>query len=224
MGGWILGFSGHTGVVAVPSRITQVEKRAVRNCALESGVREIYIIEEPWAAAIGSNIAINEPGGNMVVDIGGGTSDIAVISLNGIVISDSIRLGGNTFDELINFIKETTNKCKKENVDLQIYPDLDDDNIVKWYSNDEIEYKDAYCDHVDTSIRVRANGDVALCQYIENCFGNIKDKDLKDIVETEEYKSIANNLKNGSLFPICYNCCHLRFHKKEIDNKGNKKI
>ncbi len=99
-----------TLVVAVPSRITQVEKRAVRNCALESGVKDIYIIEEPWAAAVGSNIAINEPGGNMVVDIGGGTTDIAVISLNGIVISDSIRVGGNTFDELIkNYVKKAHN-------------------------------------------------------------------------------------------------------------------
>lgn len=97
-----------TLIIAVPSKITQVERRAVRNCALECGVKEVYIVEEPWAAAIGSGMSISEAGGNMVVDIGGGTADIAVLSLNGIVISDSIRIGGNTFDELIkNYAKKT---------------------------------------------------------------------------------------------------------------------
>lgn len=94
-------------VIAVPSHITQVEKRAVKNAALESGMKEVYIIEEPWAAAIGAGLAINEAGGNMVVDIGGGTTDIAVLSLNGIVLSDSERIGGNKFDEVIkNYIKK----------------------------------------------------------------------------------------------------------------------
>lgn len=97
-------------IIAVPSKITQVERRAVKNCALECGVREIHIIEEPWAAAIGSGMSISEPGGNMVVDIGGGTTDIAVLSLNGIVISDSIRIGGNTFNNLIkNYTKKNYN-------------------------------------------------------------------------------------------------------------------
>ena len=122
-----------TIVVAVPSKITQVEKRAFRNCALESGVKDIYIIEEPWAAAIGSGLNINEPGGNMIVDIGGGTCDIAVISLNGIVLSDSIRIGGNTFNELIkNYIRKTHNLLIGDPMSEQVKI-----NIGSAYNNDK---------------------------------------------------------------------------------------
>ncbi|MBQ0105162.1 MAG: rod shape-determining protein [Armatimonadetes bacterium] len=99
-----------TLVIAVPSRITQVEKRAVKNCAAECGVRDVYIIEEPWAAAVGSGLSINNPGGVMVADMGGGTTDIAVLSLNGIVVSDSIRAGGEILDELMkNYVKKKYN-------------------------------------------------------------------------------------------------------------------
>ena len=88
-------------VAAVPSRITQVEKRAVRLAALESGAREAIVVEEPWAAALGSGLNIDKPGGAMIIDIGGGTTDIAVLSMNGIVLSDSDRMGGCKFDEFI---------------------------------------------------------------------------------------------------------------------------
>lgn len=90
-----------TVVVAVPSQITPVEKRAVVQAARNAGAKLALPIEEPWAAAIGAGLPISAPGGNMVVDIGGGTTDIAVISLNGIVISKSIRIGGNKIDEVI---------------------------------------------------------------------------------------------------------------------------
>ncbi len=88
-------------VVGVPSGITQVEKRAVRDSALHSGAREVYLIEEPMAAAIGAGLPIQEPGGNMIVDIGGGTTEVAVISLAGIVYCKSVRIAGDEMDEAI---------------------------------------------------------------------------------------------------------------------------
>ena len=81
--------------------MTSVEKRAVRDAALKAGAKEAYLIEEPLAAAIGANVPISGPSGNMIIDIGGGTSEIAVISLGGIVVSHSLRVGGNRFDEAI---------------------------------------------------------------------------------------------------------------------------
>ena len=88
-------------VIGVPSGITEVEKRAVRESAEQAGAREIFLIEEALAAAIGANVPIHEPAGSMIVDIGGGTTEIAVISLGGMVIADSIRIGGDEFDEAI---------------------------------------------------------------------------------------------------------------------------
>ncbi len=88
-------------VIGVPSGITEVERRAVRESAEQAGARDVYMIEEAMAAAIGANIPINEPAGNMIIDIGGGTTEIAVISLGGMVIAESIRVGGDEFDEAI---------------------------------------------------------------------------------------------------------------------------
>ncbi len=88
-------------LVCVPSGVTSVERRAVLQAAREAGAGEAYTIEEPMAAAIGAGLPISNPGGNMVVDIGGGTTDIAVISLEGICISRSLRVGGNKMDEVI---------------------------------------------------------------------------------------------------------------------------
>ncbi|MBX9743979.1 MAG: rod shape-determining protein [Chlamydiales bacterium] len=88
-------------VIGVPSGITEVERRAVRESAEQAGAREIFLIEEALAAAIGANIPIHEPAGNMIVDIGGGTTEIAVISLGDMVIAESIRTGGDEFDEAI---------------------------------------------------------------------------------------------------------------------------
>ena len=88
-------------VVAIPSGITEVEKRAVRDSALRAGAREVFLVEEPKAAAIGVGLPVHEPGGNMIVDIGGGTTEMAVISLDGVVIAKSIRIAGNEMDEAI---------------------------------------------------------------------------------------------------------------------------
>jgi rod shape-determining protein MreB len=88
-------------VVAVPSGITEVEKRAVKESATQAGAREVYLIEQPMASAIGVGLPVHEPVGNMIIDIGGGTTEIAIISLAGIVFSKSLRVGGDEFDETI---------------------------------------------------------------------------------------------------------------------------
>ena len=93
-------------VVCVPSGVTGVEKRAVEEATLSAGARQAYLIEEPMAAAIGAGLPVAEPTGNMIVDIGGGTTEVAVISLGGIVVSQSLRVGGDEMDEaIINHIK-----------------------------------------------------------------------------------------------------------------------
>ena len=97
-------------IIGVPSRITEVEQRAVRESASQAGAREVYLIEEPVAAAIGAGLPITEPSGNMVVDIGGGTTDIAVISLGGIVCSESVKVAGDSMDDAImSYIKRRYN-------------------------------------------------------------------------------------------------------------------
>ncbi len=97
-------------IISVPSGVTQVERRAVRDSAQSAGAREVYLIEEPMAAAIGAGLPIMEANGNMVIDIGGGTTDIAIISLSGIVYSKSVRTGGNKMDEaIIQAIKKKYN-------------------------------------------------------------------------------------------------------------------
>jgi rod shape-determining protein MreB and related proteins len=97
-------------IVSVPSGITPVEKRAVRESAELAGAREIYLIEEPMAAAIGSGLPVSEPVGNMIVDIGGGTTEVAVISLSGIVYSQSVRVAGDKMDEaIVQYVKRKYN-------------------------------------------------------------------------------------------------------------------
>jgi rod shape-determining protein MreB len=93
-------------VVCVPSGVTGVEKRAVEDATIAAGARQAYLIEEPMAAAIGAGLPVSEPTGNMIVDIGGGTTEVAVISLGGIVVSQSIRVGGDELDEaIVNYVK-----------------------------------------------------------------------------------------------------------------------
>lgn len=97
-------------MVCIPSGATTVEKRAVLEAAMRAGARKTYLIEEPLAAALGAGIDISEPSGNMVVDVGGGTTDIAVLSLGGIVLSESLRIGGDDFDgSITRYVKQVYN-------------------------------------------------------------------------------------------------------------------
>src|SRR3954462_10169483 len=97
-------------VICVPFGVTEVEKRAVKESAESAGAREVYLMEEPMAAAVGAGLPVTEPTGNMIVDIGGGTTEVAVISLSGIVYSKSVRVGGDKMDEgIIAFMKRKYN-------------------------------------------------------------------------------------------------------------------
>lgn len=108
-------------VVSIPSGVTEVEKRAVIDATLQAGAREAYLIEEPMAAAIGAGLPVHEPMGNMVVDIGGGTTEVAVISLGGIVTSRSVRVAGDELDEsIVQYVKRTYNLMIGERTAEQI--------------------------------------------------------------------------------------------------------
>ena len=130
-------FSKPRVVVCVPSGVTEVEKRAVEEATLQAGAREVYLIEEPMAAAIGSNLPVEEPSGSMVVDIGGGTSEVAVISLGGIVTSRSLRIAGDEFDEsIVHYVKKEYNLMIGERTAEEIkvnigaaYPKLKEESI-----------------------------------------------------------------------------------------------
>lgn len=108
-------------VVGVPSGITEVEERAVEESVMQAGAKEVYLIEEPMAAAIGASLDVGEPSGNIIVDIGGGTTEVAVISLGGIVISHSLRVAGDELDEdIVNYIKREKNLAIGETTAEQI--------------------------------------------------------------------------------------------------------
>lgn len=123
-------------VIGVPTGVTEVEKRAVMESAEQAGAREIHIIEEPLAAAIGADMPVYEPAGNMIVDIGGGTTEVAVISMGGMVVSRSVRIGGDEMDDSIgSYLRETYNMMVGERTCEQVkmeigsaFPETDYDN------------------------------------------------------------------------------------------------
>lgn len=108
-------------VIGVPSGITEVEERAVEESVLSAGAKEVYLIEEPMAAAIGANMDVAEPNGNIIVDIGGGTTEVAIISLGGIVVSSSLRIAGDELDEdIVNYVKRELNLAIGETTAEQV--------------------------------------------------------------------------------------------------------
>ncbi len=112
-------------VVGVPSGITEVEERAVEEAVMQAGAKEVYLIEEPMAAAIGASLDVGEPCGNIIVDIGGGTTEVAVISLGGIVVSHSLRVAGDELDQdIVNYIKREMNLAIGETTAEQIKKQL----------------------------------------------------------------------------------------------------
>lgn len=134
-------------VIAVPSGITQVEKRAVIDSATSAGVREVYLIEQPMAAAIGAGLPVEEPTGSMIVDIGGGTTEIAVITLSGIAYSYSLRVGGDEIDEAIaHYIKQKfgliIGPATAEKIKIEIgsaHPSADREGTVEVKGRDALE-------------------------------------------------------------------------------------
>lgn len=132
-------------IIAVPSGITEVEKRAVKESAERAGARDVFLIEEPMAAAIGVGLPVQEPAGNMIVDIGGGTTEVALISLAGIVFSRSVRVGGDEMDEsIIQYMKRVYNlmigERTAEDIKIQIgsaYP-LDEEATLEVKGRDQV--------------------------------------------------------------------------------------
>ncbi|MFA4885431.1 MAG: rod shape-determining protein [Desulfotomaculaceae bacterium] len=130
-------------VVGVPSGVTAVEERAVREAALQAGAREAYLIEEPMAAAIGSGLPVHEPTGNMIVDIGGGTTEVAVISLGGVVTSRSIRIASDEMDDaIISHVKRTYNLLIGERTAEQIKIKIGTAYPVEPMETDEVRGRD----------------------------------------------------------------------------------
>jgi rod shape-determining protein MreB len=133
-------------IICVPYGLTQVERKAVRESALSAGAREVFLIEEPMAAAIGAGIEIREPQGNLVVDIGGGTTEIGVVSLGGLVLSKSIRTAGDKIDQgIINYIRKKYNLLIGERVAEEIKiaigtaTELDEDLVMTVTGRDQVE-------------------------------------------------------------------------------------
>jgi len=133
-------------IICVPYGLTQVERKAVRESALSAGAREVYLIEEPMAAAIGAGIEIREPQGNLVVDIGGGTTEIGVVSLGGLVLSKSIRTAGDKIDQgIINYIRRKYNLLIGERVAEEIKiaigtaTELDEELLMTVTGRDQVE-------------------------------------------------------------------------------------
>ncbi|PYL67995.1 MAG: rod shape-determining protein [Verrucomicrobia bacterium] len=133
-------------VIAVPSGITEVEKRAVRESATHAGAREVYLIEEPMAAAIGVGLPVQDPAGNMIIDIGGGTTEVALISLSGIVFSRSVRVAGDEMDEaIVQYMKRAYNLMVGERTAEEI----------------KIKIGSAYPSEKETSVEVKGRDLVA---------------------------------------------------------------
>lgn len=125
-------------VISVPSGVTEVEERSVINAAIEAGARRVYLIEEPLAAAMGAGLDLKDPNGHMVVDIGGGTTDVAVLSLNGVAVSSSLEVAGDAFDEAIGrYVRRrhgvVIGQVTAENIKIQIgcvYPRPEDISMI----------------------------------------------------------------------------------------------
>lgn len=127
-------------LVCVPAQSTQVERRAIKESALGAGAREVYLIEEPMAAALGADLPVDDASGSMVVDVGGGTTEIAIISLNGIVFSESVRIGGDRFDEaIVGYVRRRFGTLIGDSTAERIKQDIGTAVVVK--DEDEVDVR-----------------------------------------------------------------------------------
>src|SRR5947209_5158389 len=162
-------------IICIPFGITQVEKRAVKESAQSAGAREVYLIEEPMAAALGAGLPIREPSGNMIVDIGGGTTEVAVISLGGIVYSKSVRVAGDKFDEaIVNYIKRKYSLLIVERTPPELAADIVDNGII-------LAGGGALLANLDILIKEKTGLPVALAEDPLTCVVRGSGKALQDI-------------------------------------------
>lgn len=205
-------------VICIPSEITQVEKRAVRESALRAKASEVYLVEEAMAAAIGAGLPITEPGGNLIVDIGGGTTDIAVISLSGPVYGRSVRVAGNEMDESITqYIKHKHNLLIGERTAEQVKIQLGSaapleeeltmeikgrdliEGIPKAITITDEEVRKALSDAIDTIVNAVR---VALERTPPELSADIVDKGLVLTGGGALVKNLDVRLKNGTGLPV----------------------
>lgn len=169
-------------VISVPSGVTAVEERAVKEAALQAGAKEAYLIEEPMAAAIGAGLPVHEPTGNMIVDIGGGTTEVAIISLGGIVTSKSIRVAGDEMDEAImqhikGAYKLAIGERTAEEIKIGIgsaYFDNSDESLERQGKEYEVRGRDLVSGLPKTVTISALEIQKALAEPVENIFGAIK--------------------------------------------------
>ena len=121
------------------------------------------------------------------------------------------------YQDVCKLLEISKKLCKEKNIDLQIYPDLNESDTFQWYNLDHYNYKNIsfYCDHAMNSIRIRANGDVAFCQYLDMNLGNVVCDDFSSLINNDELLSYREKVQRGLLFPICYHCCHVKSVKKD---------
>ena len=133
-------------LICVPAGATQVERRAIKESAMGAGAREVYLIEEPMAAAIGAKLPVSTATGSMVIDIGGGTTEVAVISLNGIVYSSSVRIGGDSFDEaIVSYVRKNFGSIIGEPTAERIKQEI---GIAYIQEGDEIKQMEVHCSNI----------------------------------------------------------------------------
>jgi len=162
-------------IVGVPSGITEVEERAVEETIIHAGAREVYLIEEPMAAAIGAGIQIEEPSGNIIVDIGGGTTEVAVISLGGTVLSNSLRIAGDELDEdIINYVKREMNLAIGETTAEQVKKELGCAMPLMTQMNMEIKGRDITTGLPRTDIITSSQVEIAIKESINQIVEVVK--------------------------------------------------
>jgi len=180
-------------VVGVPSGITQVERRAARDAAMHAGAREVYLVEEPVAAAIGAGLPIQEPGGNMIVDIGGGTTEVAVLSLAGVIYCRSVRIAGDQMDEaILQYVRKHYNlligERRAEEIKIKLgsaYPGEGDQGIMEVKGRDLVDgFPKTFVLTVDEIREALQDSVTTIVETVRTCLEQIPPELAADIVDT----------------------------------------